>query len=252
MVLDQNDLKSIFDFNPEGDIISIIYDDFWTVADQEFRFGNIEYSKLVAPGPNQSIAVVGYDYWGNIYSDWNVIEQPPTIGSNPFAVYARGNLEGFIYDQDMNPIPGITILEEETNEDGYFFVSDLFCRIDNYIHIKHNDNIIYTFTDTIFPYDTAFVEIQLDTLFVSIPEYHNYPNPFSSSTSFKVQIPDNLNYNTAYVCIYNMSGRLVDRIEVPKGQSSVSWQNTENNPGIYLYKLVVDDTKYATQKMIAL
>lgn len=262
MVLDQDDLVGSFEYNPEGDQIYLIDNDFYIgyYEYENFRFGNFPGAKVPAPNENQSIAfekVVEIGYNEAYY--YVGLEETPTIGSNEFHINARGVLKGTFLDLNGNPIPDVEVsfpyydppvYPSFSDVNGSFVMTNLLAA--NYdIHYFWGD-----FSDfiaaSIFPLDTTIVEIQIDTLLQDVPEYYNYPNPFSGSTSFNIQIPDNLNYNSASVCIYNMSGRLVDRIEVPQGYNSVDWRNIENEPGVYLYNLLVDNKKYTTQKMIIL
>jgi hypothetical protein len=262
-VVDQNDLKESFEYNPEGDHIRMMDDDGYFIGDYEyasFCFGNLPCANFPAPNENQSFGfkyILDQSTWEHTFLIG--LEEPPTIGSNEFDLQATGYVKGVVYDLNNNPISGAEIhypyyplimYTEYSDSAGNFMLYDLICR--NYSFTIYKSGASKSFDVSIYPYDTSYVEVQLDTVFVGIPEYNNYPNPFSGSTSFNIQIPDNLNYNSAYVCIYNMSGKLVDRIEVPKDQSSVNWQNFENEPGIYLYNLVVDNKKYVSHKMIIL
>lgn len=260
-VLNQDDLEESFEYNPEGDMIMLVTnDDFFEIF--SIRFGNYPWAFVPAPNENQSIAYHDFYFPNQIDHDyWLCLEEPPTIGENCFEVNARGGVEGYVYDLNNDPLSDVyaqypyndmsIMWDVVSDSTGHFWMPNLLCR--DYTSIKYGRNgCTDYFSVTILPSQYSFVEIQLDTIFVGIPEYYNYPNPFSDATSFNVQIPDNLNYNSAFVYIYDMSGKMLDRIEVPKNQYTTKWENIENKPGIYVYQLVVDNKSYASHKMIIL
>ncbi len=239
MVLDESDLKTSFNYNPLGDEIWIESDEGWTVGGDTFIYGNYSYSSVLAPTQDQSIA--GYPL---------AIEEPSTIGSNPFSIVARGSLEGYVYDINNDPVPWLNVFNlATTNQSGYFHISELFCRIYS-IWIKHDSNHVYSFSDTIYPYETSYVEIHLDTLLVGLPEYYNHPNPFVGLTAFHIQIPDEINFNTAYLSIHDISGKLIEQKEITSNDYSVRWSSSGLEPGIYIYNIVVDNKTFASKKMI--
>lgn len=263
IVLNQDDLAGSFQFNTAGDHIYVIDDDGFAVSYIEYsvlKFGNYPDANIPAPDENQSIAFQSFfDPWQSEYY-YNIgIEQPPTIGSDPFSISARGIIEGYIYDLDNNPVPDIFIYypyfdptinwDVRTDSTGYFSMPNLLCRNYNSIQFSYN-TYEDSFSATVYPYETTSVEIQLDTTFVSIPKYYNYPNPFTGLTSFNIKIPNNINYNSAFLAIYDLTGKHIDRIEILSGNSSVEWNGSNYDPGIYIYNLVLDNKQFATHKMI--
>ncbi len=260
IVLDQDDLVGIFEYIPEGDQIYIIDYDYY--ESWHIRFGNFPGAAVPAPNENQSIAFHDFFYpWPPVHDYWICLEQPPTIGSDSFNVTARGMIEGYIYDLNNNPVPDVHInypytditinWNVNTDSAGIFLMPNLICRNYNSINFSisgYSDS----FSVTVLPDETSYVEIQLDTFFVGIPEYYNYPNPFSGSTSFSIQIPKETNFNTGRLSIYNVSGKLVDRIEIPSNDYTAEWQSNNLEPGIYLYNIVLDNKKFATKKMLIL
>jgi len=66
----------------------------------------------------------------------------------------------------------------------------------------------------------------------------NYPNPFNSSTAIDFALPEN---GQVILTIHNLVGqevaRIIDGRELPAGSHSVSFVNTNLEPGTYLYRL---------------
>jgi len=83
-------------------------------------------------------------------------------------------------------------------------------------------------------------------------EIKNSPNPFISTTIFNIQISNKVDYKSASIIIYNLSGKLIEKIEVPVGQFMVEWNRGDQDSGIFLYNIVLDSKLYATKKMIIL
>lgn len=252
MVLSSSDLMDPFVFNPEGDNIYMATDDGWELGFDHFRYGNEPYSDVMAPQAGQSIAILGqYDFYYNMYLYVGKgIEEPHTIGSNPWSVNTRGSIEGWIYDSNNDPIQGLQVFDVYTDESGYFLKSDLLCNIKNYIHVLHYGNYLYTFSDTIFPNQTSQQIIHLDTILTSIPEYYNFPNPIVNMTWFSIDIPTEISFDQAYLGIYSIAGRLVEKINLTNHVSEINWDATKLNSGVYLYNIVLDDKPFLTKKMI--
>lgn len=265
IVLDQNDLVGSLEVNPSGDHIYLIDEYGYPISDFEYeylKFGNFEGAYVPAPIENQSIAIhkVVEPFYFEVYY-YVGMEQPPTIGSDPFNISARGLLEGYIYDLNNSPVSGVGIIfpyydpvsswyPSFTNQNGYFIMENLLSAFHSFNFFR--DLYEGTFTATIFPGDTAFIEIHLDTILVEIPEYQNHPNPFIGFTSFKIQIPKETKFNTAFLAIYDLTGKLIDRIEIPSGNFSVEWSGSGHESGIYLYNIVLDNKPFAYRKMIIL
>ena len=77
----------------------------------------------------------------------------------------------------------------------------------------------------------------------------NRPNPFSSSTSIEVSIPESI--HSAALFIYDMSGKQIKRIDITeRGTSHVSVTSEGLTEGMYLYTLAADGKIVGTKKMI--
>ncbi len=111
-------------------------------------------------------------------------------------------------------------------------------------------NCTGSFYEMIYPNDTTFIEANIDTFLTITPEYYNYPNPFSTFTSFNVKIPEHIKYNQAFLTIWDIKGKQVDRIKIPKGYKSVDWNSSEIDPGIYFYTITIDNKSFSVKKLI--
>ena len=248
MVLDNSDFVGTFTFDPNGDNIMLV----GPMTYDNFTYGNQPFAEVVAPQPGQSIALLGfYDPESGYYYGAGIgIENIPTLGSNAWNVNSTGALEGWIYDINNQPIEGLQIWDVYSDETGHFLCNDLLCKIYHYISVRHNGNSLYTFQDTIYPDEISLINIYLDTTFVAIPEYFNYPNPTYGFTSFSVNIPPQQQFTAGYLSIYDMTGKQIDRIDINRRQQEITWNRTDAKPGIYIYNLVLDGKPYGSKKMI--
>lgn len=79
--------------------------------------------------------------------------------------------------------------------------------------------------------------------------YQNNPNPFSVSSVVKLIIPNSA--KTALMCIYDMTGKQIDKqIISERGNISFTLNSEKLNSGMYLYSLIVDGKIIDTKRMI--
>jgi len=83
----------------------------------------------------------------------------------------------------------------------------------------------------------------------NIKLYQNAPNPFKSSTTIKMDIPQTT--GNAMVCIYDLNGRQLKCLPVSgKGTTSVEIYGSELTAGLYHYALIVDGSLIDTKTMV--
>lgn len=261
VVVSQDDLMESFGYNVEGDLIIVVDDDgYYELA--SIKFGN--YPGAVVPAPNENQSIAYHKSVDNIqYSEYYTIglEQPPSVGYNEFNIQARGVIAGNIVDLNNNPVQGVEFIfpyfdpvssynPHYSDENGNFIIDNLLSR--NYGFYYFIGDYSAWLNSLIYPYDTTYVEIQLDTLLQGTPKYQNYPNPFIGVTSFSIQIPKETNFNIGHLSIYNLAGKLVDQIDIPSNDYTAEWNSNNLEPGIYLYNIVLDSKQFATKKMIML
>lgn len=76
----------------------------------------------------------------------------------------------------------------------------------------------------------------------------NYPNPADGSTRIAYRVPEGSN---AQIVIYDLEGKLVQRITIIKpGEGSIALSSGSLAPGVYVYSLLVDDHKVASENMV--
>ena len=76
--------------------------------------------------------------------------------------------------------------------------------------------------------------------------FFNYPNPFSSETTFSFKSSTDLNK----IVIFNLNGQKIMSLNVHQGQSSIVF-NAKNFPnGIYIAKFLSNNNKMATRKLV--
>ena len=78
--------------------------------------------------------------------------------------------------------------------------------------------------------------------------FQNNPNPFTAQTEIRFRIPQDA--KSAFVYIFDMTGKMLKQIPVSPDDTSVTVQGYELSPGIYLYSLSVDGQEIDTKRMI--
>jgi hypothetical protein len=76
----------------------------------------------------------------------------------------------------------------------------------------------------------------------------NAPNPFTNQTEIKYFVANGI--KDAYICIFDMQGKMLQKINVAVGQNSIMIQGSTLKAGIYLYSLVADGQEVDTKRMI--
>ncbi len=94
---------------------------------------------------------------------------------------------------------------------------------------------------------TNIIPVETDE---NVPQlYQNAPNPFSSETKIKFNIPSSV--GKAYIYIHDLQGRQLKVYNLPNhGAGEVTIHASELNPGMYLYSLILDGEIFDTKKMI--
>lgn len=78
--------------------------------------------------------------------------------------------------------------------------------------------------------------------------YQNSPNPFKETTTIRFSLEDNV--NTAFVCIFDMTGKMLKKVMVSNGDSSISINRGEIGEGMFFYSLIVNGREIDTKRMI--
>ncbi|GHT77147.1 hypothetical protein AGMMS50262_17410 [Bacteroidia bacterium] len=76
----------------------------------------------------------------------------------------------------------------------------------------------------------------------------NVPNPFTNQTEINYFLADGV--KTAYICIFDLQGTMLQKIDAHTGQNSVTIQGSTLQPGMYLYSLIADGQEVDTKRMI--
>ena len=74
----------------------------------------------------------------------------------------------------------------------------------------------------------------------------NYPNPFSSETTFSFKIP----VGKVDIQIFNIQGHLVFSEKIPSGQSKFVWNPEELPNGIYIARLLTNNNELGALKLV--
>lgn len=275
-VIDQTWLKTDFPFNPITDRINIQYNDFEFSDYIFYEEGSINYPP---PGPGESIAI---QYVYVIGSSWpenyiQMIQSPPTMGSEPFNVVPNASFSGYVFDQFQNPLEGVELVYcdisycngystpvfpcLQTDEAGYFECDSLFPmfhRFDiNYDGYIYQQDILF-----IFPNQPEYREYTLlsvgteDDVLKAETDIIAYPNPFNDRTTFNVNIPPGVHNSIARITIRDIHGSIVDYVHIPLnpwagGEINVDWHpDALIGPGLYIYTLELDGRPVKSEKLI--
>ena len=76
----------------------------------------------------------------------------------------------------------------------------------------------------------------------------NVPNPFTNQTEIKYFVANGI--KDASICIFDMQGKMLQKINAAAGQNSVTIQGSTLQAGIYLYSLIADGQEVDTKRMI--
>jgi hypothetical protein len=76
----------------------------------------------------------------------------------------------------------------------------------------------------------------------------NTPNPFKEQTVIRFSLADNA--QNANICIYDMTGKQLQKLPISSGDSCVSINGWELGEGMFLYSLIVNGQEIDTKKMV--
>ena len=78
--------------------------------------------------------------------------------------------------------------------------------------------------------------------------YQNTPNPFKEQTVIRFSLADDA--KDAAICIFDLSGKMLKKMPVTQGMTSVSVGGYELGEGMFLYTLMVNGQEIDTKRMI--
>ncbi len=272
-VITKDALEYPIELNPINDFIEI----YWSGG---FGFLNLEWgSYTTAPvsGPNEGQALMVEFVYGDEnynYTFWLVKANEPYY--LPTQTIVRGIFNGYILDNNNSPIPNAEIRYVNeylmqslynfpplvTDETGYFCHDNLLARnyhiykividesdyeFDEYVSIEPDSTNSYTFN-----LDFTMIPENPDPSFARLI---NYPNPFSTQTTFTIDLPAGLAKGDLTLNILDFVGRAVSVVfigsnAIDDNQLSFTWKNDlPLGTGNYIGLLKADGAILATQKI---
>ena len=167
------------------------------------------------------------------------------VESSVICYFSSGNTEEFVIQNDFS---------------GNWFTSEFQFNISSLdtlksIGIKINEN---TGTQQIpFELNIGKIELLASNSIENIDNKvsyldQNYPNPFNPITKINYELP-NINYINAEIIVYNSLGQSVwssGHLPFTILQSSIIFEGSKFNSGIYYYSLIVDGNKLSTKSML--
>lgn len=274
-----------FIINQAGDWLTLWYHDdngFSQIDFYGLGFGDIPdslvyFNKVSAPVGEESIALQLFNnlpYGGT--GHWVVKELPNSIGSSLWQVSKRAEFSGYVKDMNNAPLknvelqycwdpfhnatPAVPVII--TDENGYFFTDNMFCRNYSIDFIYEEGKIGYT-AISVEPDSANYFEFKLDTLLTGIAELkpvianysiNNIPNPFSNNTTFVIETSGYRQEQKGVIKIYSSEGYIVDilPIEISGEKQELNYNLNDKSlaAGIYYYSLEIRSKKAASGKMV--
>ena len=78
--------------------------------------------------------------------------------------------------------------------------------------------------------------------------YQNNPNPFKEQTTIRFLLADDV--QDASICIFDMTGKMLKKLPISSGDSSVSINGWELGEGMFLYSLIINGQVIDTKRMV--
>lgn len=78
--------------------------------------------------------------------------------------------------------------------------------------------------------------------------YQNTPNPFKEQTTIRFSLADDA--RDASICIFDMTGKMLKKLPISSGETSVTVNGWELGEGMFLYTLLVNGREIDTKRMI--
>ena len=78
--------------------------------------------------------------------------------------------------------------------------------------------------------------------------FQNTPNPFKEQTTIRFSLADDA--QSAFICIFDMTGKMLKKLPISSGETSVSVNGWELGEGMFLYSLMVNGQEIDTKRMI--
>jgi hypothetical protein len=78
--------------------------------------------------------------------------------------------------------------------------------------------------------------------------YQNTPNPFNEQTTIRFKLAENV--QNATICIFDMTGKMLKKLPVSSGDSSLKVNGWELGEGMFLYSLIINGQVIDTKRMV--
>ena len=253
-VITNDSLVNPVEVDKNSDVINVITycNDF--SYDYILRFGPVKYSGISRIPKNHSIAYVR-DYCSECvmwdYGKSFSLDKTPTIGEFNTSDGTDANVSGHVVDIDNNPVSGKQVVGFpeciQTDENGYYYgkVISKKYRFDTNWVCDLSEKYIYrpdslsAIPDSSYVLDLVLLSISPRTSIPETPQMDlmitNYPNPFTSETTFYISIPESIAFSTVSLEFFDNTGRLIISKSFTEPRSMVRLSAAELNlkPGIY-------------------
>ena len=169
-------------------------------------------------------------------------------GSSPVEINHGPNTLNKLFIQSHHQAKGFSTLAFSKNYDNdtiEFIIPDNIENISLFYEISDGNNSIL---------QKGTLDINSEIIPQEFILYPAFPNPFNPSTTISFDIPNDGLYDSVYLNIYDLRGRLIKKLIngiVLPGNYNLHWDASNSSSGIYFIQLI-SDKEIKTQKIIYL
>ncbi|WP_346860393.1 T9SS type A sorting domain-containing protein [uncultured Draconibacterium sp.] len=258
LVLSKENIENSFTLNRSNDFVAIKSFLRNMELKDELIFGNRSSSNFNKLEYGCSISHVK-DFNG--HSGYYSLDNTPSIGRYNDINGVAGTIQGYLYNQNNEPIPNSVIRgfigNLETDENGFFYgeVLSRTYKLDTF-RIRENTTykkyIYCRDTINIIPNSTIDKDLYLfsvenynpyDEIVVTEFNLNVYPNPFDEYLRVIIDIPSATPVNNSLFSIYNSSGKFITSQKLTMNRTIITFTNEDfnnNGSGLYFYVLTID------------
>ena len=211
----------------------------------------------------------------SFFVDFNYLARNAVINGTAAAVAAIGPEQPDFEISSTFAGPGIVIhITEETGYDHYrvglrsvtndwdsvFVINGTIDTIyppSTFMYIVSVASVDSVNLESLFSREILFNNSELDIQEVDLPKDHfelmqNRPNPFDEATIIAVKMTENIDYNTAFIVIRDITGKEIERLPIALDgfMNEVLYSHGYGQVGHYSYTLEIDGESKATKMMV--
>ncbi|MCX8143189.1 MAG: tail fiber domain-containing protein [Bacteroidia bacterium] len=193
---------------------------------------------------------ISYNYNNSLLSDENIV-QTETMNPNKQigkkVEYDKRIHYGFVA-QEVKKIYPELVYKDNNGILGIDYVAFIPLLVEE---LKKQNEVIKSLKQDI----NALKEMSYSNFLPTIKDtsngelFQNIPNPFNENTTIKFKVLNSV--NSATLCLYDLQGKQIKSFAInQRGESSITIEGSELNPGLYFYSLIADGKIIDTKLMV--